>query len=120
MNTSGRTAYITFIAACYLVICSLTCIYYLSQAVTSHAATIPWSNQFLCLGAAISAGAYFFSPSLGHRGLIVVTLLALFGIGESDSGATRFHVVVLAILLLPMFLRRWNSPADRIAPKLLG
>jgi hypothetical protein len=111
MMMPHRTWYITLIAAFYLIFCSIACIYYVSLHLIPDAGTVPWSTQLLCLGAALSAAAYFINPFLGHRALIIITLLTLFAIGESDLHATQFHLFVLVLLLLPIPFRQQRAAA---------
>jgi len=106
MKTSRRTWYITLTAIYYLLICSATSLFYLTQHLLPNPAIIPRGIQFLCLATALSSALYFANPRLGHRCLIATTVLTLIAIGESDIHATGFHLTVLAILLLPFLLNR--------------
>jgi hypothetical protein len=74
MKTSRRTWYITLTAIYYLLICSATSLFYLTQHLLPNPSIIPWGIQFLCLATALSSALYFANPRLGHRCLIVTTV----------------------------------------------
>ena len=111
MKTKGRRWYLTAIAFIYLVLCTQACIYYVSLHFRSDGASVPASVQLLALGMAISAGLYFFNASLGHRGLLILTVVTLVVMGTSDPRATIFHLFVLFVLSIP-FLRRQTQHKD--------
>jgi len=98
--------YVTMIAALYLVLCSISCVRCALLHFRGDAATVPLAVQLLCLGMALSAGAYFVKPRAGHWGMILFTTGTLIAIGTTDPKATGFHLVVLCLLLLPYF-RGW-------------
>ena len=101
MKTENRRWYLTAIASIYLVLCSVSCLYYTSLFFRPDSGTVPVGTQPLCLGMAVSAGLYFFRPSLGHHALILLTILTLITIGHSNPSASGYHLCVLFILLIP-------------------
>lgn len=114
MKENERHWYITIIAGLYLVLCSISVARYALIDLRSDAGTVPVAVQLLCLGMALTAGAYFLKPRVGHKGLILVTVGTLVAIGTSDPKATCFHLVILCLLLLPYVHRRMhtNSPSE--------
>ena len=111
MNTTARTWYLTSVAAIYLVLCSTFCVYNASLYVRPNSATVPLAVQLICLGMAVSAGVYFLNARLGHKALLVLTIVTLIHIGTSDPKATMLHLIVLSVLLLP-FIRRQRHDAN--------
>ena len=101
METEHRTWYLTGIAAIYLILCSAGCVYYMSLFFRPDSGTVPVGTQILCFGMAVSAGLYFFRPTLGHRALILLTILTLIVVGQSNPSASGFHFCILLILLIP-------------------
>lgn len=101
MKMNEKICYITMIAALYLVLCSISLLRYAAIDIRSDAGTVSAVTQLLCLGMALSAGAYFVRPQLGHKGLILFTVCALVAIGTANVRATLFHLVMLSLLILP-------------------
>jgi hypothetical protein len=62
MNRDVARGYVSAIAACYLLLCSASCMRYALLHLGSDAATVPVMGQVLCLGMAVSAGLYFVKP----------------------------------------------------------
>ncbi|QDU56704.1 hypothetical protein Pan181_29140 [Aeoliella mucimassa] len=111
MNNNERIWYITAIAALYLVLCSISLVRYAAIDIRGDAGTVSAVPQLLCLGMALSAGAYFIRPQLGHKGLILFTVGALIAAGEANATATFFHLVMLSLLMLPYITARVRQRA---------
>jgi len=111
----GRRWYLTAIATTYLVLCTGGCWYYASQYFSTRGAMVPLANQLLCLGMVVAAAIYFFRPKFGHLGLLALTSITIVAIGESDPNATRFHLCVMLILLIPLLgSKRTLTPSDAL------
>src|SRR5271169_864801 len=104
MNYPYRTWYVTLIAASYLLLCSVNLVILTAWYFQGGLILTPW--MLITLGTAVSGGLYLFRPRLSHRALIGLTVIALLAIGESDPDATRFYLIVLALLILPYFTCR--------------
>jgi hypothetical protein len=104
MRYPYRTWYVTLIAAWYLIFCSFNVLYLVSEYF--RPGFIVLAREFIPVGAALFALLYFLVPKWGHRGLIALTILVLLLIGQSDPGATVFHLTVLFLLVLPFLTRR--------------
>ena len=95
-----RLWYVSLIAAVYLGLCGISSVRYLYYDVFPGP-SVPVIQQVLCFAATFFAATYFAKPRLGHRGLIIVTLLtALSAENANEDDAAIFHLIVLAILLL--------------------
>lgn len=105
MDKQNRRWYLTLLAAIYLLTCSAACLYYASLHFRADAPSAPWPAQWICLGMALAAGAYFVRPRLGHKALLALTVLTLFVLQTTDPKATVFHCIVLGILLIPFVPR---------------
>jgi cell division protein FtsW (lipid II flippase) len=103
--------YLTLIAVVYAVICTCACACYAQQLFRTNGASVPATTQLICLGMAVSAILYLFRPREGRLGLIAATVLALFFIGTSEPKATAFHLVVLAVLVLPFVGKKSEEKA---------
>jgi hypothetical protein len=104
MRYPYRTWYVTFIAAYYLILCSVNTLFLVSWYF--RPGFLVSAREFLPLVAALFSLLYFLMPKWGHRGLITLTVLVLLLIGDSDPGALMFHLTVLFFLVLPFFTRR--------------
>lgn len=106
--------YITAIMFYYFVVCLAASISYGANYFSSNPATVSVLQQFLCVGMVLASGLYFYLPKVGRRALIVLTIITLIGIGESDSEATLYHLAILLILSIPSL--RGKKP---LQPKLI-
>jgi len=107
MDTKGRKWYLTIIAASYFILCSSASLYYLSLHIRGEGTAVSLPVQLVSLGMAISADLYFFKPKLGHRGLLLMTIITLLFLVRTDNPkATAFHIAILLILLVPLMAER--------------
>ncbi len=110
MDTKGLKWYLIIIAATYFMLCSGASLYYLSLHIQGEGAAVSLPVQLISLGMAISAGLYFLKPKLGHRGLLLMTIITLLFLARTDNPkATAFHIVILLILLVPLMAERTNK-----------
>ena len=116
----SRLWYVSLIAAACLAICGVSSVRYLYYDVFPGP-SIPVIQQVLCFATTFFAAIYFARPRLGHRGLIMVTLLsAISAANANHNNAALFHVIVLAILLLGALIRdryRLRATQHRLAAK---
>jgi hypothetical protein len=101
MDYQYRSRWTTLIAATYLILCSANVLYLVSAYLRPGFIFSP--RDIFPLAAAVFAWLYFLAPKWGHRGLIGLTIVVIFAIGEFDPSATIFHLVVLGLLALPFF-----------------
>jgi hypothetical protein len=107
----SRKWYLTAIATTYFVLCTASCVYYATLFFCVDGATVPLTNQFICLGMAVASATYFFRPRIGRLALLILTGTTILAIGEADPKATEFHSLVLLVLLIPLLKPRRNRPA---------
>ena len=105
-NDTERRWYLTALAAVYVALCSAGCLYYLSLHFRPNPATVPVTQQALCLAFAIAAAAYFVRARVGHIALTILSILTLMTIGMTNPGATAFHLCVLLLLVIPFVWKR--------------
>ena len=98
--------YLTTIALIYLILCSISCVRYLIIDFVIDDAYVPFVVQFLCFGMAISSWLYLFKTSLGHKGLILFTSIAIITIGTESQEIAAYHTTLLFILLLPIIRQK--------------
>jgi hypothetical protein len=103
-----RYWYISLMAGIYAIICGATSVYCIAQDFRSDGATIPIAVQLLCFALTVSAIVYFVRAAVGSAMLSFFTAMTIVAIGTTDPKATVFHVVVLAIFMLPIVASRWK------------
>ena len=107
--------YLYLLATIYVFICGPWCVYYFYQDLIISGAYVSWVVQITCLIAAVSSALYFARPQIGHHGLFLATLLAIFySVKSSNIAAISFHTVVLIILCIPVIivLRGYSRYSD--------